>query len=594
MPKRSTCVDFATHKNCVSSFCPPNSLNGGQQVYDYVIVGAGSAGCVMANKLSADPNVKVALLETGPDDNTALVQEPSGYFWCTPWSFKYNHRYYTKPQPGCGNRELFQPRGRGVGGSSSLNAMIYIRGLPYDYTERWAKEGKCDGWEFDKMLPIFKAHEHNDAIKDTAFHGHDGPLKIRTQDNRTKMMTSVLKAGPSVGLPLNNDFNGADQTGIGYYQMTQTHGDISRCSAATAFLSAKIRARPNLDIVTEAHVTKVVTEGKRAIGVQAVPTRSKNDHGAITFKTNKDVILCGGAFNSPQLMLLSGIGPKEVLSQHSIPVVHELPGVGKNLQDHTDIMLQSRSPILDNPFQFAVTNIGSQITHIKQWMDGKGGPFSGDVNMLGAFYKSHEDVPANDIQHHMVPFVYKNHGKSLGYGGGLTILTCYLRPKSRGSVELKSSNPTDAPLINMNFYEEEEDMAPMIAGVRKSIELIQSPELESYNFQIIPFNPDTVTDDEIAKWIRAETESVYHPTSTCKMGPSSDTMAVVDHSNGCAVHGMEGLRVIDASTFPFVVSGNTNAPTMALAERAHQLMMAAEDHSTSERTRDVIADEAQY
>ncbi|KNC86745.1 hypothetical protein SARC_01124 [Sphaeroforma arctica JP610] len=545
-----------------------------KQVYDYVVVGGGSAGCVMANRLSSNPNVRVALLEIGSDDNTPLIRNPSGFFWTVPYSRKYNHRYFTTPQKHCKGRNMFQPRGRGIGGSSAINAMVYIRGLKYDFTNLWAGEGKCQGWEWENVLPIFKQLECNDSLKNDPYHGTDGPVKVRTQGHIGPYSERIVKAGNELGWKTTKDFNGEDQSGVGYYQYTQSKG--GRCSTGVAFLTPEVRSRPNLDVIVDAHTTKVLTEGKRATGVHAVVSGSSDATKPVTFEAKNDVILCGGAFNSPQLLMLSGIGPKDQLNKHGIEVVHELPGVGQNLQDHADICVNAKTSRISMPLQIGLTNVPSQIKHFFLAIFKKEGVFMGDNQMVGSFFKSKPDIPANDIQMHVAPFYYKDHGATLRYGGGISIKSCYMRPESRGTVALNSANPMEGPLIDPNYYDVPADFDPMVAAVRKSIELIQTNTLQEDNLVVSGFGDKDVnnlTDSDIKEYLRENTESIYHPVSTCRMGPSSDPMAVVDHSNGLRVHGMEGLRVIDASVMPTVVSGNTNAPTMVIAQKAYNQMI---------------------
>ncbi|KNC85906.1 hypothetical protein SARC_01944 [Sphaeroforma arctica JP610] len=545
-----------------------------KHAYDYVIVGGGSAGCVMANRLSSNPNVRVALLETGLDDNTPLIRNPSGFFWTVPYSTTYNHRYSTTPQEHCNGRSLFQPRGRGIGGSSAINAMVYIRGLKYDFTNLWAGEGKCKGWEWENILPIFKKLECNDSLTNDPYHGTEGPLHVRTQAHIGPYSERIVKAGNELGWKSTKDFNGEDQSGVGYYQYTQTKG--GRCSSGVAFLTPEVRARSNLDIFVDAHATKILTEGKRATGVNVVVSDSSDAANPVTFEARNDVILCGGAFNSPQLLLLSGIGPKDQLAKHGIDVVHELQGVGQNLQDHADICVNAKTWSISMPLQIGLTNLPNQIKHFFLGVFKDEGVFMGDNQMVGSFFKSRPDIPANDIQMHVAPFYYKDHGATLRYGGGITIKSCYMRPESRGTVLLKSTNPMDAPLIDPKYYDVPADFDPMVAAVRKSIELIKTKALAEDKLVVSGFDDkdvDNLTDSDIVEYLRQNTESIYHPVSTCKMGPASDPMAVVDHSNGLRVHGMEGLRVIDASVMPTVVSGNTNAPTMVIAQKAYNQMI---------------------
>ncbi|KNC81709.1 hypothetical protein SARC_05981 [Sphaeroforma arctica JP610] len=552
------------------------SLAGNSKhVYDYVIVGGGSAGCLMANRLSSDPSVRVALLETGPDDNTPIVQQAVGYFWAVPYSRKYNHRFYSKPEKHCNNRVLLQPRGRVLGGSSSINAMLYIRGSKHDYDDRWVKEAGCKGWDYETMLNAFKLHENNDTLHDE-YHGTSGPLQVRTMECKYPIDSAMIQGSIDLGLKENHDFNGAEQDGVGRYQSTQRSGN--RCSAARAFLPPEVRNRPNLDVIVDAHVTRVTTEGKKATGVQAVVSRSKNADNAVTFESANDVILCGGAFNSPQLLLLSGIGPKEEVTKHGIELVHELPGVGQNMQDHPDVGVNAKSKHnVSHPLQIGASGLSLQANHAKMMGEGKG-CYSGEFGIAGAFFKTMEGSKAADVQQHLCPFYYKNHGAIMTYGSGLTIKNCVLRGQSRGSVTLDSSDPMAPPALEMGFFKDDYDMEVMITGIRASLNLLKTQGCVDQGLTLCGFkDPNNIGDDEIREYIRNNVDTVYHPVSTCAMGPDSNPMSVVGYNNGLKVHGMEGLRVIDASTMPLIISGNTNAPTMALAQVAYDQMVACKD-----------------
>lgn len=525
--------------------------------FDYVIVGGGSAGCVLANRLSADPANRVCLLEAGPDDDSLLIRMPAGVI-ALMRSNKRNWRYYTVPQKHLNHRQLYIPRGKTLGGSSAVNAMVYTRGHKWDY-DHWASLGN-DGWSYNEVLPIFRRAENHEK-GENEFHGSGGPLNVAPLTFRHKVSDAWVEAAIQAGFPDHPEFNDDIQEGVGLFEVTQKAGE--RFGVSRAYLHPALE-RPNLTVITEAHATRVLFDGKRATGVEYL-------HKSHVRKVQAgEVILAGGAINSPQLLLLSGVGPREELEKHDIKVHHELPGVGRNLQDHPDALVVHKCLTTDT-MNLSPTWLPRAIKAIWDWLFKRQGPLTSNAAEAGGFIKSRpeEDIP--DLQLHLTAARLDNHGLntlfSMGYGYSGHV--CFLRPKSRGTVTLQSANPRDNALIDPNFLAEEDDMEAMVRGVKQVRKIMAQGALAPYRGEEIFPGKQVQSDDEIRAFLREKCDNIYHPVGTCKMGV--DDMAVVDPQ--LRVHGLENLRVVDASIMPTLIGGNTNAPTVMIAEKAADMML---------------------
>lgn len=523
--------------------------------FDYIIVGGGSAGCVLASRLSADPANHVLLIEAGGTNKSPFLQIPFLTVFTMPFWFK-NWHYYTEPQPGLNNRRGYQPRGKALGGSSAINAMIYIRGQGEDYDE-WAQTTSKD-WSYNSVLPIFKKLEHNYRLHDN-YHGVDGELAVNDLVSPNPVSQVFVEAGKACGYPHNSDFNGMSQYGVGFYQVTQKDG--KRHSSADAFLEP-ILSRPNLKILTYARVLKLVLNGTHCQGVSV-----KHKGHIEEIKARKKVILCAGAISSPHLLLLSGIGPREVLEQHGIACVHELPGVGENFHDHPDYVHNycSRNRAL---LGFTPTGLWDLFQAFRQYRKTAKGAMTTNFAESGGFLSTENNQSRADIQFHFVPAIIDNHCHKVHISRGFSLHVCALRPKSRGRIGLKSANPWHAPSIDPNFLGHEDDVETMLRGYKMSLEIMEHDLFAPYRGKALY---QANTDDEIVRLLRQRTDSVYHPVGSCRMG--NDEMAVVDPRLN--VRGIKGLVVADASIMPQVVSGNTNAPCMMIAEQAAQFILSS-------------------
>jgi choline dehydrogenase-like flavoprotein len=528
------------------------------QAYDYVIVGAGSAGCTLANRLTEDPNVTVCLIEAGPTHKHWSVSTP-GLALVNMVTKKRNWGFETVPQEGLGGRRGYQPRGKVLGGSSGTNAMIYIRGHRADF-DHWEAKGNS-GWGYADVLPYFKKAEDR-AAGENDYHATGGPLRVERRNN-SPINENFLEAGRQLQLPMNDDFNGETQEGFGYYDVTQKQG--IRWSTAKAYLEPAMD-RPNLRVITEALAERVLVENGRATGVQLQHKKTQVDVMA-----TREVIVACGAFGSPHLLLLSGIGAADKLTPHGIDQVHELPGVGENLHDHIDWIAayKGKRNMAKETLGFS---IGGSLNMVKEFINYKKhgtGILSSNLAESGAFLYIDKAEPSPDIQLHFVIAIVDDHGRKLHWGHGFSTHVCLLRPKSRGTVTLNSADPADAPAIDPAFLSHPDDVEKLYRAARLTQQIMQAPAMDEIRGAPL-YGTDAEDEAELRADIIARADTVYHPVGTCKMGPSSDPMAVVDAN--LRVHGLQGLRVVDASIMPQVVSGNTNAPTIMIAEKAADMI----------------------
>src|SRR5215208_814054 len=512
-------------------------------MYDYVIVGAGSAGCVLANRLTEDPDVSVLLLEAGGPDTNELVHLPAAFSALYRTAQDWDHS--TIYEPFANDRRIYLPRGKVLGGSSSINAMIYTRGNPVDYDE-WGP-----GWTWEEMLPYFKLAEDNERGEDD-FHGVGGPLPVSEGRSRNPLAQAFLDSATAHGLAANEDFNGAEQDGVGWYQVTHRGG--ARASAAVAYLHP-VMDRPNLTVETHVHALSLLFEGERAVGAVGMRLSEMMVHRAA-----REVIVCGGTYNSPQLLMLSGIGRPDELELLQIPVVAESPEVGMNLQDHptagVTYFCQEESSLKD-----ALND-----ENLAAWMAGQG-PLTSNIGENGGFVRTRSGLDAPDVQFHMVPVVFEQEGLLAPPAHGFTLSACVLKPRSRGMVAVTTPDPTGKPFIMHGYYTEEDDVRSGVAGLRMVMEFCRTGPLARYA-ETPNLVPSDDSDAELEAHMRQTCQTIYHPVGTCRMG--ADAGSVVDVE--LRVRGVEGLRVVDASVMPSVPRGNTNAPVVAIAERAADLI----------------------
>lgn len=524
-------------------------------MFDYIIIGAGSAGCVLANRLSADPDVRVLLIEAGPRDSHPFIHMPAGLAKLVT-NKRVNWDYHTAPEAALENRALWWPRGKVLGGSSSINAMCYTRGVPGDYDE-WAALG-AQGWGWSSVLPYFRRSERN-ARGANALHGDEGPLYVSDLRYSNPLSRAFVEAGRQAGYPLNPDFNGASQEGFGLYQVTQKNG--ARCSSAVAYLDP-VRERRNLTIITGAQANRITFERGRANGVVYI-AGGKAFHEAAA----REVLLCGGAINSPQLLMLSGIGPATALRRLGIDVIADAPDVGGNLQDHLDICT-----LRHTTQSITYDKLNDVKVAFDYYLRGHSGVGSSNIAEAGAFVRSHLAADARpDIQLHFVPAMLDDHGRHRLQGEGYTVHACFLRPRSRGRISLVSARAGDKPRIEANYLSDADgfDLRMMVECAKLSRELMAQPAFDAYRGAPIFPARDDLDDAGLEAFVRAKAETIYHPVGTCRMG--SDAASVVDPQ--LRVRGVEGLRVVDASVMPTLIGGNTNAPTMMIAERAAELLL---------------------
>jgi len=524
--------------------------------FDYIVIGGGSAGCVMAARLSEDPAVRVLLIEAGGHNRDLLVRMPAGVGELIKAKSKHNWGFWTAPEPHLDNRRLWWPRGKGLGGSSAINGMIYSRGHPRDY-DRWAQSGLA-GWGWDDVLPYFRKLEGHH--RSGPLHGTEGPLRVSAGESDSPFNAAFIAAGRQAGYPITDDFNGAHPEGFGPYDLTIANG--RRWTAAEAYLFPAL-ARPNLTIATDARTTRIDVQGRRAVAVDYLVGRERRRATA-----SGEILLCAGAVQSPQLLQLSGIGDPTHLRGVGIKTVHELPGVGRNLQDHLDVIMNWRSRGLRTVFS-EVKGLRQLGVGLRYALTGKG---VGRQNFLeaGAFIPSREGLDHPDIQIHAVLAIMRDHGKVKATEDGFSLHLCQLRPESRGRIGLVSDDPLDDPLIEANYLSTPEDRRVLREAVTIGRDVAAQAALDPYRDAELAPGPEVRGDAAIDAWVRQTAETIYHPIGTCKMGADGDASAVVDAQ--LRVRGIAGLRVVDASVMPNLVSGNTNAPTIMIAEKAADMI----------------------
>ena len=525
--------------------------------YDFIVIGAGSAGCVLANRLTADGTHKVLLLEAGDKDSSPLIHMPNGVGVVIAGT-KYNWQFDTDREPELNNREMFWPRGKGLGGSSSINGMVYIRGHAADY-DSWRQQGN-EGWSYDEVLPYFKKSMNQERGEDD-YHGVGGPLNVKDGNSKMPVHQMFIDAGVEAGYPYNPDFNGVEQEGVGPIQLTKIGN--KRCSAARGYLTP-IMGRTNLTVETDARLTRVVLEDGRATGVEYLHKGKLQSANA-----SKEVLLSAGAVQSPQLLKLSGIGDAEELGSHGIDCLHHLPGVGENLQDHLDIVVQFHADESATLQKFSkwynVAYAGLRYLLLGD------GPGTENAMEAGGFVKSRPDIDLPDLQLHFIPTFMFDHGRKRENEPGICMHVCQLRPASRGRVLLENADPLSNPKIQAGYLSARGDLEVMVEGVRIARRIFGMNSLGSIIGEEHSSSRGRETDEEIAEFVRDCAETIYHPVGTCKMG--SDEMAVVDDQ--LRVKGLKGLRVIDASIMPTLVGGNTNAPVIMIAEKASDMLLEA-------------------
>ena len=530
---------------------------------DFVIVGGGSAGAVIASRLSEDPNNSVCLIEAGGPGRNILFRAPAGGLVMLRDKPKINNwAFETVPQKGLNGRKGYQPRGKSLGGSSSINAMIYIRGQKEDY-DNWADLGN-DGWSWQDVLPYFKKAENN-IRGESKFHGSKGPLQVSEQKAPRPISKAYIDACNNAQIKSNLDFNSGDNEGVGFWQSTIFHSkekNGERCSSAAAYLLPFLEKRPNLEIITKANATKILFEEKRAIGILYNKGR-----GTKKVYAEKEIIIAAGTFKTPHLLQLSGVGNAENIQRHNIKVFQDLPGVGQNLQDHIDFTLSYKTLDTDT-LGLSISGALKIIGETFKWFKHGNSMISSTLSESGGFIKTDPSLDRPDIQHHFVMALIDDHLRKLHYGHGYSCHVCVLRPHSRGEVSLLSENPLDPPKIDPRFLSDDRDLKTLIKGAKITRDIMETPPLAMYKHKELFGIHDNMTDIEWEQHIRDRADTIYHPVGTCKMG--KDELSVVDST--LKIRGLNGIRIADASIMPLLVSGNTNAPTIMIGEKCADMI----------------------
>ncbi len=531
---------------------------------DFIIIGGGSAGAVIASRLSAKRKFKVCLLEAGGWGSNFLFRAPAGGLLMLRDKPRFNNwAFHTIPQKGLNNRRGYQPRGKALGGSSAINAMIYIRGQKEDY-DSWAKEGN-NGWSWNEVLPFFKKAENNEN-RSEEFHGNLGPLEVSNQKAAKPISQAYIEACENSQVRIRDDFNTGDNEGAGFWQSTIFHSDNKngqRCSTAAAYLLPYVENRKNLEIITKANVVKIIFDKKKAVGVEYMHQGKKKK-----IRAHREVILSAGSLMSPTILQRSGIGASEDIKPHGIKLIHELPGVGKNLQDHIDFNFCFKTND-KNTLGFSPGGFLKILGETAKWLTHGNSMISSTLSEAGGFLKTDQSLDRPDIQHHFVIGLIDDHLRKLHYGYGYSCHVCLLRPYSRGTVSLASAKHDDAPLINPNFLNDSRDLETLIKGAKMTQNILNTPPLKKYQEREIYGVHSNLTDKEWEQHIRNRADTIYHPVGTCKMG--KDTLAVVDSS--LKIRGLDNIRVADASIMPTITSGNTNAPTIMIGEKCATMII---------------------